>query len=189
MNAWKVILATLVIYTAGLLTGGIAVRLLQPARFQPPNPALLREDFVRRMATEVKLSPQQRERILKVVHDSQDRVKELYGLISPEMTEEMQFVRETIRVELDPEQEKRFDEFMRKQQRRKSEFGRFEGSRSRGQGGKPPQEGRGSQTPGEGSRRLPPPGTPAPKPPAPAQPESPPPTEPPTSEPAPPPSR
>ena len=153
MSTWKVILATLVIYTAGLFSGGLAIRWLQPARFEPVTPALLREEFVRRMATEVKLTPEQRQRILKSVRESQDRVKELYNLISPEMTEEMQVIRETIRSELTPEQGKLFAAFMQKHQRKKSEFERREGSHTRQQGGKPGQDGRNPQPSGEGARR------------------------------------
>jgi hypothetical protein len=160
VSAWKVILATLVIYTAGLFSGGLAIRLLQPARFEPPTPQLLREEFVKRMAAEVKLSDEQRQRILKAVRESQERVKELYNLISPEMTEEMQVIRETIRGELTPEQEKLFAAFMQKHQRRKSEFERREAAHQRQPGGKPTQDGRNPQPSGDGQRRAPPQRTP-----------------------------
>lgn len=160
MNTWKVILATVIIYTAGLFTGGWAIRLLQPARFEPPTPQLLREEFVRKMANEVKLNPEQRQRILKAVRESQERVKELYNLISPEMTEEMQVIRETIRSELTPEQQKLYTAFMQKFQRRKSEFERRDGLHPRQQGGKPGQDGRNPQSSGDGQRRQSPSGTP-----------------------------
>jgi hypothetical protein len=163
VSNWKVILATLVIYAAGLVSGGFAVRLLQPAKFQPPTPGLLREEFVRRMAAEVRLSPEQQQRVLKAVHESQERVKELYSLIGPEMTEEMQFVREAIRAELTPEQEKRYDEFMRKHQRRMSEKGRPEHGRPPGA---PSPAGGKAPAPGGGFQRSQP--GPAPRGPAPA---------------------
>ncbi len=150
MSLWKVILATLVIYTAGLFTGVIAVRVttnwakpVRPPR-QPvgqlPPPYVMREEFVRRLADEVRLSPPQRERILKAVRESQERVKELYSLIGPEVSEEMQYVREAIRAELTPDQEHRYDEFMRKIQRRKPDTGR--GDRSRAPGGQTQPGGR-----------------------------------------------
>lgn len=152
MSLWKVIFATLVIYTAGLVTGAIAVRLTadwarppkspHPAPGQLPPPNVMREEFVRRMAEEVRLSPQQKERILKAVRESQERVKELYSLIGPEVSEEMQYVREAIRAELSPDQEHRYDEFMRKLQRRKPDSGR--GDRPRTSGGPPQQGGRAS---------------------------------------------
>ena len=174
MSLWKVILATLVIYTAGLFTGAIAVRLTtnwdkpvpspRAISGQLPPPYVMREEFVRRMAEEVRLSPQQRERILKAVRESQERVKELYGLIGPEVSEEMQYVREAIRAELKPDQQHRYDEFMRKLQRRKTETGR--GDRTRASAGQGQLGGRGSpkgtatppeRTPPTQAERQPPP--------------------------------
>ena len=181
MSLWKVILATLVIYTAGLFTGAIAVRLTtdwakptrspRPSLGQLPPPYVMREEFVRRLAEEVRLSPHQKERILKAVRESQERFQELYALIGPEVSEEMQYVREAIRAELTPEQEHRYDEFMRKLQRRKPETGR--GDRTRGSGGQIPPGSRGankgSATPPERTGPVrdgppPPPAPPAPMP-------------------------
>jgi hypothetical protein len=113
----------------------------------------MREEFVRRMAEEVRLSSPQKERILKAVRESQERVKELYGLIGPEVSEEMQYVREAIRAELTPDQEHRYDEFMRKLQRRKQDTGRGDRTRASGAAGQTQQGGRappkGSATPPE----------------------------------------
>jgi len=177
VSLWKVILATLVIYTAGLFTGAIAVRLTtdwgKPPRsprspqgqLSPPN--VMREEFVRRMAEEVRLSPQQKERILKAVRESQERVKELYGLIGPEVSEEMQYVREAIRAELTPDQEHRYDEFMRKLQRRKTDTGR--GDRTRPSGGQTQPGGRPSpRGPATSPERTAP--VPEPRQPSPARP-------------------
>jgi hypothetical protein len=133
VNPWKVILATLVIFVAGLITGGVAVKKLTlrpppraawPAReMNAALPAWVREDFVRRMALELNLTSQQTERITKTVRESQERIRELYSLIGPEMREELDYVRESIRAELTPEQAGRFDE-IRERQRRFAETGR-----------------------------------------------------------------
>lgn len=133
VSPWKVILATLVIFVAGLITGGVAVKKLA---LRPPSrsgwstremnaalPAWVREDFVRRMSIELNLTSQQTERITKTVRESQERIRELYSLIGPEMREELDYVRESIRSELTPEQAGRFDE-IRERQRRVAEMGR-----------------------------------------------------------------
>jgi hypothetical protein len=123
----------LVIFIAGLITGGVAVKKLTfrppprpplPAReMNAPMPAWVRDEFVRRMVVELNLTSQQTERIMKTVHESQERIRELYSLIGPEMREELDYVRESIRAELTPEQAGRFDE-IRERQRRFAEMGR-----------------------------------------------------------------
>jgi hypothetical protein len=133
VNPWKVILATLVIFVAGLITGGVAVKKwpLRPAprpawparEMNMALPAWVREDFVRRMTVELNLTSQQTERIMKTVRESQERIRELYSLIGPEMREELDYVRESIRADLTPEQAGRFDE-IRERQRRLAEMGR-----------------------------------------------------------------
>lgn len=143
MNSWKVILATLVIFTAGLFTGGLAVKqLIKPP--QPPRPpavaprpgplmglpAILRMEFLDRMTDELELSAEQRGNIMKVVLESQERVKEIYSLVGPEVSEELRYVRESIRVELTPEQWARFEELQRRaRQRRMGNLPHSEGVR------------------------------------------------------------
>lgn len=126
MSPWKVILATLAIFIAGLITGSVMVKALVrplPPRPLPPNPVLLqpgpiREEFVRRMTEELELTPEQREKVLHVVHESQERTKLLYSLIGDDVREEMRQTRDSIRQQLTSDQAKKFDDMLRRRQRR-----------------------------------------------------------------------
>ncbi len=110
MSLWKVILATLAIFIAGLITGSVMVKTLVrpiPQRPLSQNPVLLqpgpiREEFVRRMTEELELTSEQREKILQIVHESQERTKLLYSLIGDDVREEMRQTRDSIRHELSP---------------------------------------------------------------------------------------
>jgi hypothetical protein len=152
VNTWKVILATLVIFVAGLVTGGLLVSYADRAqqknrRFLPrdnvrlpananhspfgtprdpresqprlPNPLQNRMprgvsmEFLKKLDSEVRLTPEQRERIEKIIADGQLRNKELWERVAPEMRREMAETQKHIREELTPEQRVRFEELMK----------------------------------------------------------------------------
>ena len=120
MNTWKIILATLVIFGAGVVTGGLVVsHALQSNTANSPaaNSATpwqaQNRDLLRRMDRELHLTLEQHERIEKIIGESQDRTRSLWKPITPQMTAEMQTVREGIREELKPGQRKKFDELMK----------------------------------------------------------------------------
>ena len=139
MNTWKVILATLVIFGAGVMTGGLLVGYSdrswgrpphQPpsvdaqhgtlgtpnagpaheTRLPPPPNAPLRKDFVERLNRELKLNPEQHERIEKIVSEGQERTRELWR-------EEWSGTRQKIRNELTPEQQTRFEQLFKSRPR------------------------------------------------------------------------
>ncbi|HEX3799244.1 MAG TPA: hypothetical protein VH413_11130 [Verrucomicrobiae bacterium] len=127
MNAWKVILSTLVIFIAGVVTGGllvtVAVRVTQthsrPARdpnapAASANPWLVKNrDLLRRMDRELELTPEQHGRIETIIAASQERTKLLWKPITPQMNKELQMVHAEIRDLLTPDQKKKFDDFPR----------------------------------------------------------------------------
>jgi hypothetical protein len=141
-NTWKIILATVVIFAAGALTGGLLVQHvlgLRPAsadrqrpptanwqpgprellargtnEFRPP-PDQQRMDFVLRAQRELRLDPKQRERIERVVTEGQERTREFWEKSQPEFRRLMQETRDRIRAELTPEQRTRFEEILRQQ--------------------------------------------------------------------------
>ncbi len=120
VNAWKPIMAALLIFAAGVVTGGLTARLAKPARIRPaPNlPVNLgvrpgRAEMVERMQRELSLTEVQRERIDVVVRESQDRTRQLWEGIAPQAQAEHKRVRERIREELSPEQRAKFDESFR----------------------------------------------------------------------------
>ena len=150
VNAWKIILATVVIFGAGVLTGGLLVShservklrqlrahmaAAQPPQWTPPLREFPRRpegelqtsfeqrrmEFLLNATRELKLSPEQRQRIERLVRESQERTRKLWEQVGPEMRKELTEVREKIREELTPQQRKRFEELMKRQQPRRAE--------------------------------------------------------------------
>ena len=128
MNTLKVILATLVIFSAGVITGAFAVRLAlvtpppqgaqagpatQGPRLVVPNTPFNRPDFLERMTREVGLRAEQRERVEQILRDSHKRTEPFVREFTPKVRAEVQLVREHMLQVLDPEQRIRFDELMR----------------------------------------------------------------------------
>lgn len=159
MNTSKIIFATLVIFVAGVVTGGLLVsysdrvqqkhhRLWlrelasrrpdtrQPATnsrepgqreaFSPPKmpgamPQGLRLDFLRKLDREILFTGEQRSRIEKIITEGQERNKQLWNRVLPEMRREMQVTKGRIRAVLTPEQVKRFEELMKQRPQRKGD--------------------------------------------------------------------
>jgi Spy/CpxP family protein refolding chaperone len=134
VNTWKVILATLVIFGTGVVTGGLLVVYSNtaahhaektteaegPKRNPPPVPGpgaardprlpvaqhfLLRKEFLTRLDEELKLTPDQRERIEKIMGEGQQRIQEFSQQIDPQIRAELAATRERIRAELTPGQQ------------------------------------------------------------------------------------
>jgi DNA-binding MarR family transcriptional regulator len=129
VNSWKVILATMVIFGAGVITGGLLVHQTGgQKKTRPPRvvsvtnalahtvtPAQLqRMDFLVRANRELDLTPEQRERIERILREGQERSRQIWETIAPDMRKEFQLVRERIKVELTPEQRRRFEELMKR---------------------------------------------------------------------------
>ena len=131
MSPWKVILATLVIFISGLITGGVAVKYLSPSAAlraeRPPEeillrPQMLREEFVHQMQRTLNLSPEQNGKILSAMHESQERIRIYYDLIGPDIREELRQTREAIQAELSPGQARQFDELVRRRRSKAAEM-------------------------------------------------------------------
>ena len=149
MKIWQVILATLVIFGTGVVTGGLLVdysnrgqhrmwRMQKmegprlpvakqpreqerfPQPIQMPPHAGLRTNFVERLARDLELTPDQRRRIERIVSESQERTKELWKEHGQPFRKEIQETKERIRAALTPGQREKFEEMMqRSQQTRK----------------------------------------------------------------------
>lgn len=142
MNSWKIILATIVIFGAGVMAGGLLVSHVNRsdwnnhrppgAEFRPPGfdhepgrgmgmefprprqPDLLNTNFVRRLDGELKLTPDQRSAIAKIIAEGQDQNKSIWTNNAEQMHKVMQEVRHRVREQLTPDQQKQFDELMRR---------------------------------------------------------------------------
>ncbi len=122
MNAWKVILATVVIFGTGVITGALVVRqtgqvnppVQQKSLASGPSPVItaprdLRLEFLRRAQRELDLNPEQRERIDKIIKDSQERTRKLMEPVAPALHSELQITKQQFLAVLTPEQQIRFE--------------------------------------------------------------------------------
>ena len=124
MSSWKVILATLIIFGAGVLTGMVVYQRTDERRqkqFVPPPPPIIRRDFVDRMQHEIQLTSEQRDRLEKIITESQERVRILWQLVGPEMAEEKRHLMEDIRQQLRPDQLDKFEQLMKRGPPRRGE--------------------------------------------------------------------
>jgi len=133
VNNWKVIFATIVIFGAGVITGGLLVNYVQhfrpklvhkasavashsPATNQAAHatdaakqrlPEILSKQFLQRLEEELQLSPEQHDAIQKSISEGQNQMRMV-----------MQDSRLEIRALLTPEQQKQFDVLMKRQFRK-----------------------------------------------------------------------
>ena len=144
MNTWKVILATLVIFGTGVVTGGLLVVYSNtaahhteqapvaegPKRNSPPVPGpgaprdprvlpvaqhfLLRKEFLKRLDEELKLTPEQRERIEKIMGEGQQHIQELSQQVDPQIRAELAATRERIRAQLTPPQQTQYADLLKR---------------------------------------------------------------------------
>lgn len=128
-NTWKVVLATVIIFAAGVVTGGLLVRQSMarpwPKAQKQPNaqkqqvftPGNMRFEFLRRAQRELDLTPGQRDRIDTILTQSQERTRKVMETVSPRLREELQRTREELREILTPPQRVQFDRLLKQQQR------------------------------------------------------------------------
>jgi Spy/CpxP family protein refolding chaperone len=141
VNVWKVILVTLVIFSAGAITGSLVTRqaLLNVEPFAehhsttnrhgPGRPErMMRMEFLTRAETQLDLTPEQIIQIEEIVQDGQARTRTLWEEVSPRMREEFKTTQDRIREVLTPIQRDRFEELLKKR------MGPRRGDRDRGDG-------------------------------------------------------
>lgn len=139
MNNWKVIFATVVIFGAGVITGGLLVNYVQhshpravhktaaapevhasvtnqPATNQGVRaadapklraPEILSKQFLQRLQEELHLTPEQNETIQKIISEGQNQMRKV-----------MQDSRLEIRDVLTPDQQKQFDDLVKRPNRK-----------------------------------------------------------------------
>ena len=128
MSPWKVILATMVIFACGVITGAMVTRTVSiktedhpvattnaaPTRMAAgPVWQMQRAEFFKRLDKELDLSVEQHDQIGKILKASQERTQPIWVQIAPQMNAELKRVREEIRGALTPEQRKKFVEMMK----------------------------------------------------------------------------
>jgi hypothetical protein len=85
--------------------------LKMPYISRPPGRGLGKE-FVDRLDRELQLTPEQHQQLVTILTESQERTKNIWEKISPELREEMRLSREKMRAVFTPEQAQRFDALM-----------------------------------------------------------------------------
>ena len=133
MNFWKVILATIVIFGAGVITGGLLVNhvahpahpfslkpsISKPSAYEtlPPQvrPEILNTDFVQQLNDKLNLNPKQSDQIRKIITQARQNTHDLWKLVAPQFQVVWHDTREQIRDVLTPDQRRKFELLMRQQ--------------------------------------------------------------------------
>ena len=133
MNSWNVILATVVIFGTGVVTGGLLVnyverphpKMVRRAENKPANathpveaktpraPEMLSKEFVQQLDSALQLTPEQRESIEKIIIAGQEENRAIWSNNAAQVRKEMQDVQHQIREQLTPEQDKQFPELLK----------------------------------------------------------------------------
>jgi len=148
VKIWKVILATVVIFAAGMFAGVVAGRKTQPppppAAKEPIPPISSQQRFYGRLKKELQLTPEQTNRIDKIFAEGYEQVKLIWDLLNPELQKHRQEVYDKVRVALTPEQREKFEKLIKERpSMRKPDDGQRsrspkQGTNSSGAKGPPP---------------------------------------------------
>ncbi len=116
MNPWKFILATVLIYGTGVVTGALLTTLVERPHKAASRPAqqlnysqIQRAEFLDRLQKQLDLKPEQHDRIGHILRESNQRTKPYWDPVAAKMKEEIRVVTEKIRAELTPEQSAKFE--------------------------------------------------------------------------------
>ena len=140
MNYWKVILATIVIFGAGVLTGGLLVNFVEhshskaahhpvaadvhpPATNPPPHAVelspklrpleILPDGFLKQLSDDLQLAPDQLDKIKKIIAEGQEQNHGAWTNCMAQMRKVMQDTRHQIREQLTPAQQKQFEDMLK----------------------------------------------------------------------------
>jgi Spy/CpxP family protein refolding chaperone len=117
VSTWKVILATLVIFIAGVVTGALVAK-KSVDRPAPMLPNINRSATLKRLTDDLDLTAGQRKQVNEILQESHERTKLLWEFVGPYFQDEYQDLIADIRSVLQPEQRKQFDQALRQRQRR-----------------------------------------------------------------------
>lgn len=122
VTPWKIIAASLIIFAAGVVTGGLTLALGSRfvdrgewrARSAPPGSPERMEaqqrDLLRRMERQLSLNPEQRDLALGILSESHENLHRAWQGVHPATQQEYRKMRARLRDILNPEQQRKFDE-------------------------------------------------------------------------------
>jgi hypothetical protein len=137
VNNWKVIFATVIIFGAGVITGGLLVEAVQKTHppnsqhkqsFHPSNtnanirvveasrarvPEILRGEFLERLNKAVQLSSEQHDAIGKIIFEAQERNRVIWATNNVQIRKVAQETRQQIRNQLQPKQQQLFENLLK----------------------------------------------------------------------------
>lgn len=118
-----VVLATVVIFAAGVVTGSLVTR--QSSRLPMGQPFWARFEMTRRAVDELarrgELTPEQHLRLEEIIRDHQELIADYFSILEPDVQQLFRKMREDIREELGPEQRRKFEELARRRAGRMGE--------------------------------------------------------------------
>jgi hypothetical protein len=142
VNSWKVILAAVVIFGAGVLTGGLLVNHVDRSPLQNVRlpfveanphpqtgghgqvrpeefprlraPEMLKKEFIEHLDDALKLTPEQHAAIQKIISNGQERNRQIWTNVAPKMRQALKDVHQQIRAELTPDQQKKFEKLSKR---------------------------------------------------------------------------
>jgi hypothetical protein len=124
VKPWKAIVAALLIFVAGAVSGGLAGHLYRAKSQKPPRALFLRGpaapwlaqrlELLRRLEHKLNLTPAQCQRINRALHESQERIRELWQPVAPQAEEEMRQLHRRIEAELTPGQREQFKRLLKR---------------------------------------------------------------------------
>ncbi len=127
MKALKLILATLVIFTAGVVVGTLVEtrRMTQARRAEMDRRGALplalwqRFETLRRTIRQLELPQEQRNRVEGLIKESHDRFQKMWEPMLPVARAELEQLKSRISAELGPELQARFEESLRQRIQRR----------------------------------------------------------------------
>lgn len=111
-----VVLATLVIFAAGVITGGVLVKKTSPELPRNQQPTAYfpgRFDQVRRAINDVELKPEQRLKVDQIIRNSQEEIADYFLILAPDFQTVFTRMRDSIHAQLDSEQGRQFESLMK----------------------------------------------------------------------------
>ena len=121
------VLATVVIFASGVVTGGLLVRNVLPERPAPPPASgwpMARLEQLQRAVNQLDLTPEQRMKVREIARERQEYIADIVHLLEPDLPGILVRMRHELNQVLTPEQRRQLDQrWAQMQQNQQKRFG------------------------------------------------------------------